>query len=347
MNILFVHWLDGIGGGEKYIINLSENLPEKYKVSFIGRRKDCILVKNINRKLNYYYTPFVRNLWVFPTFSLKLFIKVFKVIKKDKIDIVHLNDIYLLPTFLVIRLFFPKIKLFFTSHGRWDTYFIFNKLLIKLVKFKKIITATPVQYFRIKDVCDNVILLPFLVKKIEKNSKTINSKKIRLGLVGRFSPVKNHLFAFEIIKNLNNKFELHVFGEKILDINEERDEYRQKVLSFRNNNKITFHGFIENENKIYENIDILIVTSKSESFSMVTIEALSKGIPVVSTLTEGSSFLIWEGFNGFICNDLKSFCKAINNIVNNYEFFSKNALISAKRFDKKTYLSEIEKIYNE
>jgi UDP-D-galactose:(glucosyl)LPS alpha-1,6-D-galactosyltransferase len=344
MNILFVHWLNGIGGGEKYIKNLINALPSNFNISFIGKDKNNLIISKCNKNIKYYYTKFKRNFFIFPLFSIRLFLLLIKVIKKDKIQIIHLNDIYILPTFLIIKKIYPDIEIIFTSHGRWDTHFFFNRMLLKALKFKVIIAPTPIQYFRIKYIPVKVKLLPFFVNKISKKHKRISLEKIKLGIVGRFSPVKNHILAFDIINNLDDKYELHVFGDKILEINEESDEYRKKILGYKNNKRIIFHGFVNNEEEIYKNIDILLVTSISESFGMTTIEALSYGIPVVSTLTEGSVFLIKNNYNGFICENINEFCYNIKYIVSNYEFFSKNCLKEIKSFSKENYINKYIKI---
>ena len=340
MNILFVHWLNGIGGGEKYIKNLIDNLPNGFNISFIGKEQKNLIVEDCKKDIKYYYTHFKRNFFIFPTFSLKLFLLLIKVIKKDNIEVIHLNDIYLLPTFLMIRKLYPDIKIVFTSHGRWDTHFVFNRILLKLMDFEFVIAPTPIQYFRLKYILKKVILLPFFVSNISDNYKKLSGNKIKLGLIGRFSPVKNHILAFDIVNKLGNRYELHVFGDKTLEINEESDEYRKKILSYKDKKNIIFHGFVNDEEKIYKSIDILLVTSISESFGMTTIEAFSYAIPVVSTLTEGSSFLIRNGYNGYICEDVEEFCSKIEYIGMNYETFSKNALESAYSFSKENYINK-------
>ncbi len=342
MNIFFIHYLENIGGGERYLINLINAIPENYNIYLLTPNSDTMLEKEITRPFTKISKKFKRNFFAFPYFSISLLYFIYKFIKENKINIIHLNDHYLLPSFIPIKYFF-NIKIIFTSHGIWDSYFFINRFILKLLN-PIVLTATPIQYFRIKFLVKKIFLMPFFHTNINQLKIKEVDNGINLGIIGRFSPVKNHTLAFEIVEN--SDYILHIFGGKTLNISEESSEYERKLLNLINKNKnIIYHGFNSNLEEIYKNIDMLLVTSKTESFSMVTIEALSFGIPVISTLTEGSSFIINNGYNGFICNSKNEFIEKIEFIKNNYEKFSKNALESCHKFSKETYIKQLMDIY--
>lgn len=340
VNILFVHYLENIGGGERYLINVINSLPEYYNIFLLTPNKNTELEKLITRPITKISKNFYRNIGPFPAFSISLFLEVRKIIKINAVDIIHINDHYLLPALL-----FFKIKLVFTSHGLWDTYFLINRYILKILD-PVVITATKIQYNRIKNLVSKHHLLPFFNIQEPKNSIKQLHEIINLGIVGRFSPVKNHQYAFNILKLLNYSYILNVYGAKILDLKEESSLYESGLIKkMKEDKRIIYHGFTPDIEKIYTNIDILLITSKTESFSMVTIEALSYGIPVVSTVTEGSSSLISNGYNGFVCHNQDDFIEKINIIQNNYENFSKNAYKNSKKYTKELYMKRLIKIY--
>ena len=66
--------------------------------------------------------------------------------------------------------------------------------------------------------------------------------------------------------------------------------------------KIIFKGMCLNIKKILEKTDIFICTSNSEGGPIALWEAMSMGIPVVSTKVGGASQYIKNGINGYLCN---------------------------------------------
>ena len=341
MKVLFVHYLENIGGGERYLVNVINSLPENYEIYLLTPNSNSKLESIINRPIVKISKKFKRNVGPFPSFSFSLFFSIREIVKNNAIDVIHLNDHYLLPS-----VFFQKKKVVFTSHGLWDVHFYINRMILKYLR-PSVMAATPIQYFRLKECVQDLYLMPFFnVEKINNMNHHSNSKNFNLSIVGRFSPVKNHFYAFDIIDSLNDSFRLNVYGAKTLDIAEEKDSYELKIVNqIKTNTNIIHHGFISEMEKIYNNTDLLIITSNTESFSMVTIEALSYGVPVISTLTEGSTSLIIDGYNGFICNSKDEFVEKIELIKKNYSFYSKNAYESSQKYVKELYIDKLLGIY--
>jgi len=344
MNVLFVNYVDKIAGGERYIANVINSLPKEINIFLLTPNSNSQIEQLIDRIFSKISLKFKRTLGPFPRLSIPLFLKCISIVRREKIDVIHLNDHYLFPTFVIVKYLF-RIKIVFTSHGKWDTYFLINKFLLKLLNPVTLV-STNIQYERVDKLVDKKFLMPFFV-----NSNTIDSKKlsnrIRLGIVGRFSPVKNFELAFDIIDLLDKDvYELNIFGDRSVHLGEESSDYLKKISQESlNRDNVTTHGVVLNHYELYSNIDILLLTSNTESFSLVSIEALSFGIPVVSTQTEGTDIIIESGFNGYVCHTKVEFVKSIKYIVKEYELFSSNALLSSKKFDRKAYIEKLFKIY--
>jgi glycosyltransferase involved in cell wall biosynthesis len=65
---------------------------------------------------------------------------------------------------------------------------------------------------------------------------------------------------------------------------------------------ITFHGSVDKKTLFdaYAEADVLLFPTLSDGFGMVVTEALSRGLPVITTRRAGASDLIVEGENGLI-----------------------------------------------
>ncbi len=175
-----------------------------------------------------------------------------------------------------------------------------------------------------------------------KYHSNINRKNFYF--IGRFEKVKNIFRLVDIYdlldKNTKKYNKLILIGDGTLK--QELIEYVQK----KNLNKyVIFTGQLSNSDtlKHLEKAKILLLASYSEGFPMVIAEALSRGVPVISTAVGNIPNVIKNGYNGFCLkqsDNNQEFVNKINKILTNYDFFSNNAFNSSKIFDAK-YIANI------
>ena len=174
-----------------------------------------------------------------------------------------------------------------------------------------------------------------------RKTHKINKSDIIFGYAGRYAKQKNIpnlLLAFsKIIKNYNNVY-LYMAGK---DINSQNKE----LITYSNKLKIEKKVFFLNEQKsllkFYNGIDLLILTSHSESFPNVIAESMLCSTPVLSS-DAGCSKIIINDY-GFILgkNDYQSIFKNMNKVIN---FFMNNK--SEWRFLKKKSRLQIKKNFS-
>lgn len=75
-------------------------------------------------------------------------------------------------------------------------------------------------------------------------------------------------------------------------------------------------------------IDILILPSKSEGLGMVMVECCIAGIPSITSKTDGSLQFIKNKETGIIVqkNDINLYINAVKEIISNYQFYSSNCI---------------------
>ena len=100
--------------------------------------------------------------------------------------------------------------------------------------------------------------------------------------------------------------------------------------SLKQKSHVVFLGNIPNRDigTIFSKCFASISASESEAFGIVNIESLREGTPVICTNTEGAKDIIVHGKNGFIIdlNKRNDLSKTISKIIENWDFFSVNAL---------------------
>ena len=121
-------------------------------------------------------------------------------------------------------------------------------------------------------------------------------------------------------------------------------------------NNVTFWGHID-RNRVQEiltNAECFIMISAKETFGLVYLEAMAKGLITIASKNEGMDGVIINGTNGFLCNAgdsfaLKNIIDKINNMTNDeLTNISRNAIKTAIGLtDKKvaaTYIHAIENV---
>jgi glycosyltransferase involved in cell wall biosynthesis len=107
---------------------------------------------------------------------------------------------------------------------------------------------------------------------------------------------------------------LHIFGRGITS------EYEEYLASKYSSDRIIFHGFTETR-KALDRIDVLIVPSLClDALPRVIYEAYSAGIPVISSDRGGGKEIIEEGITGYVYN-----ADSQSDLVRKIEMFTADA----------------------
>lgn len=181
---------------------------------------------------------------------------------------------------------------------------------------------------RVKMV-ENSIILP---DGSQERKKT--HVPLRLLFVGRLSKVKRIDLIIRAIKNCDINCVLTIVGD-----GEENNELHKLVTDLKIQDRVKFIGKVRPETvkKYMMDNDILIMNSSLEGKPMTIIEALSYGMPIVTTPVGGIPSLVQNNKNAVFTNGTeKEIVNAIKKIMENYYLFSCNAVISSKKYDYRT-----------
>ena len=212
-----------------------------------------------------------------------------------------------------------------------DWFLIQRKILILKINTHVITNSTIMselvnKSFKIKK--NKISVLPYLIEKSKNNWKPLDKREFSICIVGRLSLSKGHknlLYAFNECIKTNPKLNLLIVGD-----GPEKNTLQKLTESLKQKNRVAFLGNIPNKDigTIFSKCFASISASKSEAFGIVNIESLREGTPVICTNTEGAKDIIVNGKNGFIVDLIKKndLSKTISKIIENWDFFSVNAL---------------------
>ena len=189
---------------------------------------------------------------------------------------------------------------------------------------------------RLKGTKCRCVYIPNIIDKLPKYLSRLNKK--RLVSVGRLSPEKGYmdlLKLFNILHNNHKDWVLDIIGD-----GSEKDKLDNYISKNNLSSCVTLHGY-QNKNYI-DNIlnksSLYVMTSYTESFGIVLIEAMSHGIPCVAySSAEGANELIRSGFNGYLIKNRNQemMIKKIEDLMEDYstrEKIGKNSRKFSKKF---------------
>lgn len=181
------------------------------------------------------------------------------------------------------------------------------------------------------------VYIPNSLEKIPNKLSKLDTNNIIS--VGRFSYEKgfNDLIdIMYILKNKNIDFHLELVGDGELF-----DDIKNQINNLNLNDYITLHGFRNKEyiDKLLNKSTLYIMTSHTESFGIVLIEAFSHGVPVLAfDSANGAKEIINSDINGYLIenrNKEKMADKIIELLENKEKrvILGRNAYEFSKNFD--------------
>jgi len=192
-----------------------------------------------------------------------------------------------------------------------------------------------------------VLYDPIDVLRIRQLAQTrvVPKRKVTLCSVGRLSPEKGVdrlIVAAHQLRQEGLDFDLWVVGEGT-----EREMLEREVARLGLTDVVFFMGFQKNPYPFLGQADLFVSPSRAEGFPLVVCEALSLGIPVVSTRTAGPQELLADD-HGVLCDhSVEALTAALKGLIVSVEkraYYASRARERAEMFDTQRSLREIEKM---
>ncbi len=322
MKILYVQKVKAFAGSEKYLIEIIPELIRKgFECELI-----CVIQSRDLKKLTYFEETIIakkipyRRIINDSNISFSLLRKLNSITRKGQFDLIHLNLIHAELWFTLIKyLFRLKTKLVSTIHG-FDEEFQakngFNPQKISSTRYVRILRFCEKKisnYFAVSEGLYNLVVEGKIIpkNKIEiinygfdyppqKTSKHIDNEIKTILVPGRIVPYKGQNFALEMLPKLHQlgvKAKIQIAGDAQGEFATELMEL-SKQLEIEN--YIEFLGHVSNIADYYESADLVILTSKSEGFGLVLLEAFNYEKPVITFDVPAFNTTIKHGLTGLI-----------------------------------------------
>jgi len=266
-------------------------------------------------------------------FDTRLFIRLYKILRENKIDIIHSQNGCSIYSALAGKL--AQVKgIVHTDHGRLvpDKKSAILEDRISSLFFKRFVAVSEHLHGYLANVVKiNKKKLMTIINGVDtdrfrplepeqrrelRNKLCLSDNDKIIGTVCRLDPIKNLEF---LIRNMQSICE--ALPEcKLLIVGD--GPTREHLIGFAKSSgvasKVMFLGTRNNVEELLGTFDLYACTSLSEGTSMTILEAMSCGLPIVASAVGGNPALVDES-NGsvFSPNNTEQFVKYIIRIINN------------------------------
>ncbi len=159
----------------------------------------------------------------------------------------------------------------------------------------------------------------------------VDKKKYLLGWIGRFhrdKDIDTLLHSIALLSNdVRGEIQVIVVGD-----GEGRENATKLLKKLNLDSCIKILGVRQDIPELMRNLDVLLLTSSTEGVPMVILEAMSSGVPCISTSVGGISEVINDGENGWLVppKDPVALSECITSVLSDEERL-KGAGISARK----------------
>ena len=311
-----------------------------------------------------------------PFKDLIAFWKIYRLLKREKPDIVHTHTAKAGTLGRIASIFAGVPVKIHTFHGNiFQGYF--NRFYVKLFIFIERALAyfttfiVAISEEQKREICQRYkIAKPNKVKVIPlgleleklfsigshngllRNELNIEDEVTMVGIIGRIVPVKNHKMFLAVIKrlssNLSNKTKTKYL---IVGDGEERNALEHRTRNLGLNGDVIFCGWREDLANVYSDLDIVALTSMNEGTPVSLIEALAAGRSVVATDVGGVADVVEDGVNGYLVpsGDVEGFSKRLAELIEDSQkrrrFGFKGREMVRGRFSKERLIEDVKNLY--
>jgi L-malate glycosyltransferase len=210
--------------------------------------------------------------------------------------------------------------------------------------------------YRLFDIDKEIVVIPNF---IENNKELVKKDEPchRNLMANENEKIITHISNFRKVKRIDDV--VKIFHEiqkevpsKLMMVGEgpEKEAAENLCAQLKIHDKVIFFGNSNEIDKILCFSDLFLLPSETESFGLAALEAMSCGVPVISSNSGGLPEVNQDGITGFLSNvgDIESMSKNAISILKNeatLSQFKANAREVAKTFDIQNILPLYEDLY--
>ncbi len=185
---------------------------------------------------------------------------------------------------------------------------------------------------------DTVLFTP------DKRTRARPGVPVRIGFVGRLSAEKHVRLLADLDRALARTGVPYAF--EIVGDGAERDWLERHLTTVRSHGVLTGDALA----RVYADMDVFVFPSASETFGLVTLEAMASGVPVVAMAHGGPKFVVETDATGWLAADDDAFVSATLRLVGDparRERLGRGARLRARDWSWDSVFDDVYTVYSE
>jgi glycosyltransferase involved in cell wall biosynthesis len=376
IQVLFVDHESQLGGAELSMVDIVKhttkaNVEYSCVVSDKGPLSDALVIagaKSISylpmESWRWWGLGFKNRLKLIASFPNQIIniVRWYKFIKGKKPQIIHFNLTHFVEPIIAAKMAGIPIVIHFRENaGNNLSFFGGFPLLFKLLNLADVWVANSnTTYAHIAQYAKKGTLVKIIPNGVDidrfqnaDRSLSENHDHFIVAKLASLVPWKNHKLFLQIAKlslegDDNIRFKICGFGSPDYE-----KELRNMADTLEIAHRVEFLGFVNDIGGLYQDIDLLLHTSGSETFGRVYAEAMAAGKPIIAIKGEVEKEVIGEGEGGFLysTDQITELVQKINELARNpvlcHELGQKGLNRVTRSYSIESLTQSIHELYSE
>jgi len=247
-------------------------------------------------------------------FDSRIVRDLYRLIKTEKVDVVH-THLYDGNKYGRLAAGLARVPVLISHYhnvyaGRRIKYHLINRVLStlndRILAVSQAVKESVVRYDRISPGKIEVLYNGIDPSKFKGNFKEsrvrqkfgVKPEDFLVGIVARLEEQKGHIYLFKALRQLRPDFsqiKVLVVGDGTL-----RSALESRAMEMGLSEQVLFAGTRKDIPEILAALDLFILPSLWEGFSLALLEAMAMGTPVIATAVGGASEVIRSGHDGLL-----------------------------------------------
>lgn len=358
VNILQISSASSFGGGERYVVDLTNALVARGHDVYVAVRPGSPLPRHLQLSSEKIVTLPLRNALDVPSAR-----ELEKFVRRKGIEVVHAHMArdYSLASYAARRngtkfiatrhVLFKLNRLHRHTLSRAACVIAVSQAVARELRTSQVVRSDQIAVIhngidvaRIKKTCAGFHRGEFL------RSIGITVGTHLVGSIGELRTLKRHDDFIRAAALVLKEFPETQFV--LAGVGEVREQLEKLVAELGLTDRFHFLGWLDDADKLLCAMDVFVSASETESFGLAIVEAMAARTAVVATATEGAKEVIDDQKTGLLVpiGDVQSIARSVINLLSDPEkrerMATESAQSAANRFSLNRMVDEIEKLYS-
>jgi len=363
VKILQISSATSFGGGERYVVDLTNSLVEKGHQLWVALRPNSPLARHLNVSPDRIMVVPLRNALDAPSAR-----ELARIVKNNEIEVVHAHMArdYSLAAYAAHRS--TSTKFVVTRHVLFRLNSLHRRTLSRALRVIAVSEAVARELRSHELVSEQQIaVVPngVRVDRYERarqnfdraaflKSKNLPINCLVVGSIGELRTLKRHddfIRACARVKESLPDTQFVIAGIDTSKTGEVRKQLKQLVTEVGLTNQFYFLGWLDDADQLLCAMDVFVSASETESFGLVIAEAMAARTAVVATKTDGACEVLEDQKTGLLVpigdvNEMAAKITALLKDETGRQHIASNAQKAVKeRFSLTRMVDQIEAIY--